>query len=50
MEERIKKLEKLVETQQKEIEELKNDLSKIYKDLEWKIRTSSMPIDYNPCR
>ena len=48
MEERIKKLEKLVETQQKEIEELKNNLSEMYKNLEWKIRISSMPIDGNP--
>ena len=50
MEERIGKLEKLVETQQKEIEGLKKELKEMYDKLEFKIRVNSEPLDYNPCR
>jgi chaperonin cofactor prefoldin len=50
MEERIERLERLVEAQQTQLDYLKNELKEMYDKLEWKIRTSSMPIDYNPCR
>jgi uncharacterized coiled-coil protein SlyX len=53
MEERIERLERLVEAQETQLDYLKKELEEMndkYNKLEFKIRVNSAPLYYNPCR